>query len=132
MTTTTRLTGRDAIQYARRHGLTLSKYADPTEGARSDLTIAEAEAVAREDGSLIYVDAEPAYEPVRLTARGEGELRDALRAAGLGVHDYVWSAVAAEVEGALTARRDAGETLGAELRIGGVTVEYSPSAEAVE
>jgi hypothetical protein len=40
------LTGREAIKYARGHGLTLSSKC---------LTIAEAEDVAREDPSLIYL-----------------------------------------------------------------------------
>ena len=55
MTETTILTGRDAITHAAAHGLTLSKYADPTEGARTGLSIAEAEEVALEDPSLIWV-----------------------------------------------------------------------------
>ena len=50
------LTGQDAIAYAEAHGLTLRKYADPIEGARSGLTPDEAEDVAREDPSLIYID----------------------------------------------------------------------------
>ena len=50
----TTLTGYDAIDYAERHGLTLAKYADPTEDARTGLTIDQAEQIAAEDPSLIY------------------------------------------------------------------------------
>jgi len=50
------LTGREAIDYARKHGLTLCKYADPAEGCREGLTLDEAEAVAREDPGLVYVE----------------------------------------------------------------------------
>lgn len=53
---TTRLTGTEAIERAERDGRTLSKHADPTEGAREGLTAAEARDVAREDPSLIYLD----------------------------------------------------------------------------
>ncbi len=49
------LTGYDAIDYAKRHRLTLAKYADPTEDARTGLTPDEARAVAAEDPSLVYV-----------------------------------------------------------------------------
>ena len=54
MTTTTKLTGRAAISHAAASGTTLNKYADPTEGARTGLTVEEAEEVAREDASLIW------------------------------------------------------------------------------
>lgn len=49
------LYGYKAIEYADAHGLALSKYADPIEDAREDLTAAEARQVAREDPNLIYV-----------------------------------------------------------------------------
>lgn len=52
------LTGYDAIDYAEANGLTLAKYADPTEDAREGLTVAEAREIAREDPSLIYVPAD--------------------------------------------------------------------------
>jgi hypothetical protein len=55
-----RLEGSEAIAYAREHGLTLSKYADPTEDARTGLTPEEADVIRREDPRLIYVDIEPA------------------------------------------------------------------------
>lgn len=51
------LTGYAAIEYAERHDLPLHKYADPTEDARDDLTVAEAREVAAEDPSLIWVEA---------------------------------------------------------------------------
>jgi len=52
--TATALVGRAAIAAAARLGLTLCKRADPTEGAREGLTADEAEAVAKEDPSLVY------------------------------------------------------------------------------
>jgi len=53
-----RLEGYDAITYAEANALALSKYNDPTEDAREDLTVEEARAVAREDPRLIYIDAD--------------------------------------------------------------------------
>lgn len=53
---TLRLEGREAIEYAREHGLALRKYADPVEDARDSLTVDEAEEVAAEDPSLVYLD----------------------------------------------------------------------------
>lgn len=57
------LRGRDAISFAKALGLTLSKSADPTEDAKTGLSLDEARAVAREgeDGSLIWIDARAAY-----------------------------------------------------------------------
>jgi hypothetical protein len=49
------LSGYEAIEYAEANGLTLSKYADPTEDAREGVTPAEARKIASEDPSLIYV-----------------------------------------------------------------------------
>jgi hypothetical protein len=49
------ISGYKAIEYAEAHGLTLNKYADPTEDAREGLTPAEARRVASEDPSLVYV-----------------------------------------------------------------------------
>lgn len=57
-TTTIRITGMDAISWAEMFGANICKYADPTEGAREGLTMGEAWEVAREDPSLIYVDAD--------------------------------------------------------------------------
>lgn len=54
---TTKMTGTVAIEYAEAHGMTLSKYADPTEGARTGLTIDEARDVAKEDPGLIWLAA---------------------------------------------------------------------------
>jgi hypothetical protein len=50
------LTGHDAIACAAASGLTLAKYADPIEGARTGLTVAEAKAVAKVDASLIHME----------------------------------------------------------------------------
>jgi hypothetical protein len=52
---TVRAIGYDAIDIAEREGLTLCKCTDPTEVARSGLTIDEARSVAAEDPSLVYV-----------------------------------------------------------------------------
>ena len=49
------ITGHHAIRIAERDGLTLRKYADPTEPARHDLTEAEAREIARSDASLVYI-----------------------------------------------------------------------------
>lgn len=51
-----RLTGKDAIDYAADNGLSLNKYTDPTEEARSGLTVEEALEIAAEDPSLIWLD----------------------------------------------------------------------------
>lgn len=51
-----RLEGYDAINYAVTHDRQLSKYADPIEDGREDLTAEEARAIAREDARLIYLD----------------------------------------------------------------------------
>lgn len=49
------LRGREAIEYARQHGLTLSKHTDPIEGPRDGLTPDEAEEIAKVDPSLVYL-----------------------------------------------------------------------------
>ena len=49
------LHGQEAIDWAERHGATLSKYSDPLEAARDGLTVEEAREIAREDPGLIYV-----------------------------------------------------------------------------
>jgi hypothetical protein len=51
-----RLEGHEAIDVAEAFGQPLCKYADPVEGARTDLTVAEAREVAREDPRLVYLD----------------------------------------------------------------------------
>jgi hypothetical protein len=51
-----RLTGFEAIAYAEQEGLLLSKAPDRIDDGRADLTIAEAEASASEDASLIWVE----------------------------------------------------------------------------
>jgi len=51
-----RLTGFDAISYAEREGLLLHKAGDRIDPARSDLSVAEAEAIASEDPNLIWVE----------------------------------------------------------------------------
>ena len=51
-----RLKGFDAISYAEQEGLTLNKEADPIDGPRSGLTIAEAEAIESATPGLIWLD----------------------------------------------------------------------------
>jgi len=51
-----RLTGFEAIEYAEKEGLTLHKSEDEFDPARSNLTIAEAEAIATEDPDLIWLE----------------------------------------------------------------------------
>ena len=66
-----KLTHYDAINYAAvRPGLRLSKYADPIEGERTNLTLDEAREVAREDSSLIWISPVSAI----LEARDETKL----------------------------------------------------------
>jgi hypothetical protein len=50
------LTGFAAIEFAEKHGLTLTKKANRVDGPRTGLSIAEAEAIAVEDEELIYLD----------------------------------------------------------------------------
>lgn len=57
--TTIKLTGNAAIAYAETNGRTLSKYTDPTEEARSGLSVSEAREIAREDEGLIYIEIDP-------------------------------------------------------------------------
>jgi hypothetical protein len=51
-----KLTGFNAIAYAEREGLPLNKRADRIDEARTGLGVAEAEAIASEDPTLIWVE----------------------------------------------------------------------------
>ena len=53
-----RLHGLEAIDYATVYGLTLSKYADPSENSQleMDLSTSEALEIAKDDPNLIYLD----------------------------------------------------------------------------
>jgi len=51
-----KLKGLTAIRWARRQGMLLSKYNDPTEGELFDLTPDQAENIARDDQNLIYLN----------------------------------------------------------------------------
>jgi len=51
-----RLTGFSAIEYAEKESLPLNKAADPIDGPRTGLTIAEAEAIATDDPESIWLD----------------------------------------------------------------------------
>jgi hypothetical protein len=61
----TALTGHEAIAYAQRYGLDLTKRADPTEEA-CVVTVDEAIEIAKEDPSLIEIEA-PTWDPTRMT-----------------------------------------------------------------
>ena len=50
-----RLTGFEAIEFAEKEGLTLSKEADAVDDAVDGLTIAEAEAIAADNPEAIYL-----------------------------------------------------------------------------
>lgn len=50
------LRGHDAINAARALGCTLSKYADAVDNARANVTVAEAEEIAREDAGLLFLE----------------------------------------------------------------------------
>ena len=52
-----RITGMQAIEAAKADPcVVLCSYTDPTEEGREGLTLAEAEAIAREDPSLVYAE----------------------------------------------------------------------------
>jgi len=51
-----RLTGFEAIEYAEKQGLALNKHPDSLTGPRTELTVAEAAAIADEDPDLIWLD----------------------------------------------------------------------------
>jgi hypothetical protein len=66
-----RLTGMKAIEAAKANpGVVLCSHTDPTEEGRVGLTIAEAEAIARQDPGLVY--AEQAVAPTREPVTAEG------------------------------------------------------------
>jgi hypothetical protein len=50
------LRGHDAINAARALGCTLSKYADAVDNARANVTVTEAEEIAREDAGLLFLE----------------------------------------------------------------------------
>ena len=56
---TWKIEGSEAIRIAERDGVTLHKYADPTEGYRQGVSVAEAREIARQDASLIYCLVQP-------------------------------------------------------------------------
>lgn len=53
---TTTIIGREAVERAIKYGVPVNKYEDPIEGAASDLTAAQANAVIAEDPSLLWAD----------------------------------------------------------------------------
>lgn len=89
---TYRLTGLAALAYLREDPCrrVISKYADPTEGAREGITLAEAEEIAAEDPALLYKDLpsvgcqEPGCNAEAVYVMVPGDLR----IAGLGRRCY--------------------------------------------
>jgi hypothetical protein len=75
--------GSEAIRIAERDGVTLSKYADPVEGFRPRITVAEARDIVREDAGLVYC----VVRPVGWTA-GDGTGHE-----GKAVLDYFGGAL---------------------------------------
>jgi hypothetical protein len=67
-----RLTGFEAIEFAEKESLTLNKRADSIDDAHDGLSIAEAEAIAAEDPSLIWIEvAEDRYYGERVNMEPE-------------------------------------------------------------
>ena len=56
MNDTVTLSGLDAIAYAEANDMTMTKAADPTEGAREGVSVDEAREIARQDSSLLSLD----------------------------------------------------------------------------
>jgi len=56
---TWKIEGVEAIRIAERDGVTLHKYADPTEGYRAGVPVSEARDIARQDAGLIYCIVNP-------------------------------------------------------------------------
>ena len=67
-----RLTGFEAIEYAEKESLPLNKQADNVDDASTNLTIAEAEAIAAEDPDLIWLEVDDdAYYGERVNMKPE-------------------------------------------------------------
>lgn len=81
-TMTTKLTGTAAIAAAEAFGLTLHKYADPTEGERGGITVAEAREIAAQDPRLVWVDAADLAAAV-----SDRQIR-ALKSEAMAAYDY--------------------------------------------
>lgn len=71
-----RLEGYRAIEFARLHGFTVNKYADPIEGPRANIGISAALDIAREDPSLLWLDIEDelVFRDLRAEAGEAGDL----------------------------------------------------------
>ena len=68
-----KLTGHDAIDFAKTvKNALLSKYADPLEGERDDLSLEEAIEIAKEDPEIIFIEVENP-SPDDVVAYGAGK-----------------------------------------------------------
>ncbi len=56
---TWKIGGNEAIRIAARDGVTLHKYADPTDGYREGVSVSEAREIAKQDANLIYCVVQP-------------------------------------------------------------------------
>lgn len=81
--TTARVTGRDAIEFARTHRFPLRKHADPIDGVRA-ATVSEAYEIVAADPQIVYVDMPIPWARVEQTQSGailhEGPFRSAREA----------------------------------------------------
>lgn len=91
-TTTSKLTGHEAIAYAEHFGLDLHKAADPTEGAR-EVDADEAAEIAKEDPSLISIEA-PVFVNEFVTATFAAVGNDGFRPVVWGLGDSREMAIA--------------------------------------
>lgn len=92
MTTTSKLTGHEAIAYAEHFGLDLQKATDPTEEAR-EVDVDEAKDIAKEDPSLISIEA-PAFVNEFVTATFAAVGNDGFRPVVWGLGDSHEMAIA--------------------------------------
>ena len=80
------ITGHAAIDHADALGLQLNKYADPTEGPLSGISVDEAREIAAEDPSLIWVSADSA-----ITEEGKAvKVRYQVKIPGAPRHSDEW------------------------------------------
>jgi hypothetical protein len=64
--------GHQALEIARHTGRQINKFADPTDGAAEDIDLDEAEEVAAEDVSLIWLDLDDVFPVDRISGSWGG------------------------------------------------------------